>query len=318
MLARLLLALALLPWAIPVRAGFAFNFAPDPAHRAYSGQALAVCNMPGQTDINCISYISHGGTTPFLQEKVQDPATGKIYFHVVIGQPGSGFAMEYFSKDGFPSGGQDSSGSSSFGGNSCTFMMGGITCNGQDPLGDVTGNRLLAGNGTGGSYLAGGSAVGEVSVLQLLGVHTQDPATGQWTCADSYCGSFEKAWGQKPRIQQRLAVTSGGATVQGRFELDLSGQSMLVLPAAATAPTVTLSVTAPGGGPGSFDLATDASQAAFTAGRYCRGTPDASGQCTPPTRPSDWTGVNLNQYSYFDGAMPLDQDWSLYKDPGQN
>ena len=296
-------------------AGFSFNFSSDP-NQVYSGRALAVCNMPGQTNVNCSSFYAQPDSTPFLQERVQDPATGKLYYHVVVGQPGDGFAQEFFitAASAFAAG-QNSDGSASFGKDTC----GNPRCNGQDPLGASSGDNRITGIGTGGSHLVGGSPLGEVAVLQLMGVHTKDANTGQWNCADSYCGSYQKDWGKKPRLRQIFNGSSGGQTVQWTFDLDLSGQDMLTLPTTATEPVITFSISgAAGGGPASFDYAKDAPQRQSTAGRYCRGTPDASGSCTPPSLPSDWSTVNLNQYSYFDGDMPLDPDWSLYRDPAQN
>jgi len=294
------------------QAGLSFNFAPDLANRVYSGLALVQCNRPSEPSIGCSSFLFNNDPTPFLQERVRDPATGRIYYHVVLGRPEDGFAQEYYSWVGPSSAMQMGAGSSSFGNPNCFYS----NCNGKNPLGP---DNVVTGSGTGGSYrYSTGQVLGHVSVRQLLGVFTYDAAAGDWTCADAYCEDFHKPWFKKPRIVQTFSGTSAGTAVSARFELDLGGQDMLTMPQTATAPTITFSFQAGPGGSAQFDLARDAPGASYSAGRYCRGVPDATGRCTPPDRPQIWSDVTLKQYTYFDGDLPLDQDWSVYRDPTQN
>ncbi|RMD78846.1 MAG: hypothetical protein D6809_04975 [Gammaproteobacteria bacterium] len=306
MLAAVVVGLA----PIAASADFSFNFAPDTAHRTYSGLALIQCNRPGEPSIGCTSFLFRNDPTPFLQERVKDPATGRVYYHVVVGRPQDGFAQEYFSWVGPSDGGQMGPGSSSFGDPDCFAS----SCNGKNPLGP---DNVVTGSGTGGSYrYSTGQVLGHVSVRQLIGGFSQDPATGEWLCTGSYCDDFYKPWFRKPRIRQSLRET-GTQPVSMSFELDLSGQDMLRLPQAPTPPTIRFSL---GAAPGAaaFELSRDAPQARPSAGRYCRGVPDAAGQCTPPDRPQVWSDISLKQYTYFDGDLPLTQDWSIYRDPSQN
>ncbi len=308
---RSLAAAALLgaPLSFPAQAGLSFNFSPDLANRVYSGLALVQCNRPGEPAIGCASFLFNQDPTPFLQERVRDPATGRIYYHVVVGRPEDGFAQEYYSWVGPSSAMQMGPGSSSFGNPNCFYS----NCNGKNPLGP---DNVVTGSGTGGSYrYASGQVLGHVSVRQLVGLHRYDPATGDWVCDDVYCESFLKPWFNKPRIVQSLNDSTGGDTVNLRFELDLSDQDMLTMPQTATAPDISFTL---GGGGSGFRLARDAPEASYSAGRYCRGVPDAAGRCTPPDRPQVWSDVSLRQYTYFDGDLPLDQDWSIYRDPAQN
>ncbi|RMD79779.1 MAG: hypothetical protein D6809_02820 [Gammaproteobacteria bacterium] len=306
-LLALLFALLLVAAAGGARAGLTFNFAPDPAHRVNAFTGLPqLCQVPGQPSTNCGN--SFGWAQPghyYVQEIIQDPATGQRYRHTIVGQPADGFAQEVYTWL------NTSTGLESFIADASCGSMDHV-CNGRYPLGAAGVDNRMVGSGTGGSYQSS-VMTGEVLVRQLIGVHSYDGATGQWVCQSAYCADFQKEGGKKPRIVQTIQDPAAG--LQSSFRLDLSAQDMLSLPAAAMPPTLTQSVA---GVAQPFDLAQDVQQAHLSAGRYCRGTPGAGGSCTPPTRPASWDQGSLQQYSYFEGDMPLDQPWYLYRDPAQN
>ncbi len=329
-------ALAILLGApFATEAAFTFNFSPDPAPLTQAFVTIS-CNIPGKPQVNCGTFISSpmmmGGSdpTPFLQELVRD-ASGNVYYHVIVGLPdnGQGFAQEYYSLQSFGPSDGSAAGSASFGNPSC-FNAVFRYCNGEDPLGDRTRNdpnstvspMAVTGIGTGGSYMVacptcpgGGAPYGRVAVRQLLGDHAKDPNTGQWTCNDSYCQEYLKPFDNKPRITQTL----DDGQMRSEFVADMSASPMLVMPDTPAPVTNTLLLrNGMGQNVVSFDVTASRQQGQSTAGMYCRGVPDAQGNCRPPDLPATWRDVPTSQYSYFDGAMPLDQDWSLYRDPAQN
>ncbi len=348
LLALLAALLAALIPAPPVRAALTLNFSPNPAATPQAFATIS-CNMPNMPQVNCGTFVSspmmgHPDPTPFLQELVDD-GFGNVYYHVIVGLPdsGKGFAQEYYSLQSFgPSNGPQ--GSASYGYSDC-FNSVFPYCNGEDPLGSRTRSNpgstvspmAVTGIGTGGAYTlncptcGNGVPWGKVAVRQLVGnfapisvahVPTANGAAGpngqDWACNDVFCQEYFKTFGKKPRISQIL----DDGTVRSEFVADMSASAMLSMPTAPAPITNTLLLRdGSGAAVSSFDVTASAQTGSSTAGMYCRGTLPAgqsSGSCRAPDLPSGWQSVPTQQYSYFDGSMPLDQDWSIYRDPAQN
>lgn len=185
------------------------------------------CNR-GEGSINC----GHGGgsdpdKTPFLQEIVRG-ADNRNYYHVIVGDPDSGFAQEVFIM---------ASGRSWQGGTGSASGGIAFTANSQNPLA----NAAVSGNATGNPT--------RVVMQQII----DDGGTRQEFLKSEFLF--------KPLITHTL----DSAGVHMEFTADMRRLSLADM---TTAAAVTNRIVFDDQAAGNFDLAFDAPQSHVTAGQY--------------------------------------------------
>lgn len=77
--------------SLALAAGFATNFQPDVPGTAWGDPFSGYCDFG-----KCRSYIGNGDPTPFGLMVVQ--VNGQYYFHTIVGDPATGFAMESYTR----------------------------------------------------------------------------------------------------------------------------------------------------------------------------------------------------------------------------
>jgi len=281
--------------------------------------------------------IQDPSSTPFYQGQILG-SDGKIYWHTIVGDPASGFAMESYMEmesiktltiGSFSGGKPTNMGGFSFtpGGGFSGIDSGQdleeISGNGWDPLSNN--NVDFTGNASGDPT--------RMVVRQVMGGEVKN---GQWECGSAaFCSEFLKtSLNRKPIIRQTVndISTEGEVIMTAQFELDMSNSSYSDdTQAAAIINTVTFSDSAVG----SFDMATyaqkEGSTATVTAGRYtyndcatARNDPFANfggGSCW---RTFDLVGgasdYDEGSYTYVDGSNtdPMAYNWASFYDPSQN
>jgi len=177
------------------------------------------CNMSGPVADNAcgISPIENQteadpDTTPFFQGTYTDPDTQISYWHMIVGDPASGFAMESYTPV------INSYESTSGGKPSKIFQRGAESLetrsgNGWDPLGlNPSRDFDYTGNATGDPS--------KTIMRQVMG-GSWDAATNTWSCEDTdeYCSEFLKnKFLFKPVITQQINETD----FVHKFALDMS------------------------------------------------------------------------------------------------
>lgn len=271
------------------QADFALNWAPDQVNRVGGFDLPNInCNR-GEGQLNC--QVQSGNTvrvdpdpSPFLQERVRDPDTGEIYYHVILGLPSSDFAQEVFirANSGVIWGrgfiqveGTSSGGTVDFAPPTGIFSASQLFDR-QFPLDE---DENISGNSTANPT--------RVVMRQL----TQDAGFTQEFLKDTLLN--------KPRITQGI----NDADVVATFVADMRGLNYNDMNTAA--PIVnTLSIM--GEGATTFDMATDAAVTDITAGQY---------RWLPGTGPDQSSGT----YEYLrDSYNPYLEDWKSFRDPNQN
>lgn len=218
----------LISLASPAFAAFTFNW--QPLDTAFSIPE-ARCNVPGFSNINCqIGISTDADKTRFIQELVTNG--GVNYYHVVIGEPSTGFAQEmYIQRSGGCNGFDQSHSVGSCGNNTTAFSTSPTAGSGS-------------GNGTGN--------VTRVVVRQVL----SDAEYNEEFLKDSLSN--------KPIITQN--ITAAGLSAQFIFDMRNTDYSTS---ATTGVFTNTLTLSEPGlGNVGDFNQATDAQSAHVTGGRY--------------------------------------------------
>ena len=279
-------------------------------------------------------------TTPFYQG--QALVDGKLYWHVIVGDPDTGFAMESYTEmestrtggfGSFSGGIPTNNGGLNFNvgwfsGNTSLQSLEAISGNGWDPLGiDPARGVDFTGNGSGDPT--------RTVIRQVMGDGTWNAQTRTWDCEQAeYCSEFLKgSLTSKPVISQTINASDSGVLAQMRFKIDMSNLSYFN---DATAGTITNSLTLTDLGPpddnfdigvGNFDMATDiqAGYSNVTGGRYlyedCPDKDPFEGSCWQAFDTSG-TGVNDYQegsYTYIDGgAYPMAYEWGAFLDLVQN
>ena len=289
--------------ALSVRAEFTFNFEPSP-----SSTFPGACNTPGFTDGLCptagAAEETDPDTTPFAQSTVS--VDGASYWHQVIGDPDSGFAMEVYIQVAGQfisySGGRNSNFPFVLYREDLDVQSG----NGWDPLGlDPSQNATDTGNATGNPT--------RVTMRQVLG-GTWDSSTDTWSCGTAeFCMEFSKLMlDNKPKITQNINEVSAGVSM--RFELDMGNSTYADDSTTGTViNTVIFS-----DGIGDFDMATDVQKSNVTGGRYTY-TPGAGWIDTGASSGYQIWDYDEGTYSYSSGGFDyLGQDWGGYFDPAQN
>ncbi len=249
---------------------FSLNFSSgDNVVSSWANQSCSDGGMMGGMGGGCSS--------PFRQELVND--NGTEYYHVIVGDENSDFALEFYMRTGGccwwgggggMMGGGSTPYSSSDGDTSDRFA------NAYEPLAGPD----TSGNGTGNPN--------RVYMRQI----TRDSQMDQ---------EFLKAKeAMKPHIVQNI---SDGSTHLG-FDVDMSNSDYTTFAAPAQfSNTMTLSRA---DGIGDFDMTTDAPQANITAAQFSYN--EGSGH-----------GGSAGDYSYAaDGFDVYGVDWSSYCDPSQN
>ncbi len=289
------------------------NFQLEPG---YSNFAPGNCGIGGQYNSMCnIGQASTDpDTTPFYQGTAL--IDGNNYWHIIVGDPANGFAMESYvpvSALLSPTGGKPS-----------VFFpwdtdLEAVSGNGWDPLGlDPSRNFDYTGNGSADPT--------KVVLRQVMG-GIWDAGTQTWSCGgEAFCSEFLKEdMAFKPKIAQTINDVPGMMT--SYFELDMSSLGYNDDSTAGTLQN-TLTITDPDmpaayPNAGDFDMMTDrqAGYSTVTGGRYTY-TPS----CTSST--TCWSDRDIGDgnwefdegfYSYVSGdADVLNYEWDVYWDPDQN
>lgn len=285
---------ALVLCVAPARAEFTLNWTSDTGNPVFSGTSVIQTDDSGNDALIT-------DQTPFVYERVLDGTTR--YYHLIVGDPASGFAQEVYIQAGFfgQTGGScsdpvDCSGTAAaIGGNPTT--IGGVSAsggssvvsfgfegNGFDPLGS---NATTTGNSSGNPS--------RVQMRQLV------------TDGDLTVDFVKDRYAEKPSISNVIDASDLNATLI----IDSTGNP---LTSAATASVVTNTtelkgsdlppdVSSPNGGPSAvrFDAATDAQNSHVTAGMY---------SYAPGAGPGGSSGT----YTYSEGSANINPDWSSYFD----
>lgn len=296
LLLALTLATPCLGWAqLP---NFDFTFKPLPGADV-GNLPNAICNIPGQANRNCNTQFgaSTDSTTPFIQETIT--LQGKSYYHLVVGQPDSGFAQEVLISTGttiaFGNVLSDSGGGYCLPSALMTFnqMVGcDLDNNARVPLGAFE----RTGNGSGNP---------EAVIMKQV---VTDAKAG-------FAVEFLKdQFNKKPKITE----TIDDATIAMTWVVDMSkiGYSTDSVSGDMTNKLTLKGQDLPGGA-AQFDasLLTNAGTN-ITAGRY-KFTPNTS-RAGIETSPNPFWSYGT--YTYFDGSIdPVTTvDWSKFRDPAQN
>lgn len=310
----------ILAFCSPVHSGdFLLNFQP-------LGNSFAPGNCGINGDYSGMCKIGYGNSmfdpdeTPFFQGTVT--MGGVSYWHVIVGDPGAGFAMESYIPlaGGFtsPSGGKLSD------------LLGweadleSLSGNGWDPLG-MNPTRSF-------DYTGNGSADPRTVVLRQVMGGEWDNDTKTWRCGDAaFCSEFLKEEkGFKPKIVQVLNDLPG--EMISHFELDMS---TLTYSDNTTAGSLinTLRFTSLDmpdylRDASEFDASTDSQvgHASVTGGRYIYTHCAFGGSCWVDGSIMDYVdGYNgtwdfdEGSYSYVNGGTDvLNYKWDLYWNPIQN
>jgi hypothetical protein len=285
---------ALFLCAAPVRAEFTLNWNADTANPVFSGTTVFQTDEGGNDAL-------FADQTPFVYERVLDGTTP--YYHLIVGDPASGFAQEVYIQAGF------------FGqtGGSC---RGPINCGGTaSPIGPdhsaSVGDTAVAfgfeGNGfdpLASDAVSSGNSSGNPSRVQMRQLVTDGDLTVDFV-KDRYA--------EKPSITNIIDAADLNATLI----IDSTGNP---LSSAATASAVTNTVelrgpnlpedvSPPGGGPSSvrFDMSTDAQNSSVTAGMYSYTAGSGAGGSSGTYNYADPTHNSAN----------INPDWSSYFDHGE-
>lgn len=278
-------------YAGPAVAEFTLNWTADTANPVFSGTLIIQTDEQG-TD----QFV--GNQTPFIYERVLDGTTP--YYHLVVGDPASGFAQEVYIQAGFIA----QTGGSCRGPITCAGTAAAIGPDFSASGGATAVSFGFEGNGFdpfASNATSSGNSTGNPSRVQMRQLVTDGDLTVDFV-KDKYA--------EKPSITNTIDTADLNATLR----IDSSGNP---LNSAATASAVTNTVelrgtdlppdvTPPGGGPSSvrFDMATDAQTPHVTAGKY---------SYSPGSGPGGSSGT----YTYSEGGANINPDWSSYFDHGE-
>ena len=300
--------------------------------------ACNMSNVPtyllGDCGISPIAYTAESDpdTTPFFQGTYTDPVTFERYWHMIVGDPSTGFAMESYIPRIF------SYESTSGGRPSRIMSWGSVTLedqsgNGWDPLGiNPSRDFDYTGNGTADPT--------KVIMRQIMG-GTWNSTTQTWSCdnSDQYCSEFLKdQFLFKPKITQKINESD---MVQN-FVLDMS--SITYSDDITTGSIInTLTITDPGmpdfdptaGDFQMIDSTITISHPAsgssnfnpnITGGRYTY-TQCSNSQTTVEGIEHCWQDRDINTWDYQEGSYSyvnggaadiMSYEWDVYWDPSQN
>lgn len=284
---------------------FKFNFQPlpDAPNRVDQTQGsyrpYVVCNMPGQTNVQCdprgqwfwAGNFAEDFTTSFLQEVVT--INGIRYFHVIVDQRDQGFGQEFYMRAGGVGGAfgtanyTDSGGAICFPSRTQTPEQAGACLSNNNAADPLRRDAAFTGNGTGNPR--------HVMMRQTL----EEAEKG-------FTQEFIKPFFEtKPIIRQDI----NDGNINSEFVADMSAIDYSTTDAQANF-TNRMTVTSPGfpgGSSASFDVNDNPNPGTnVTAGRY--------------QFDQQRGGFLGGTYTYFDGAIdPVHSiDWSSFRDPAQN
>jgi len=260
--------------------------------------------------------------TPFYQGETL--INGVWYWHTIVGDPRSGFAMESYTRRALAT----SFGSFSGGAppNFGSLGLEELSGNGWDPLGLNSSNRGVGFTGNGSADPT------KTLIRQVMGDGEWNAQTSTWSCGSGeFCSEFLKnRLNTKPIISQIINdSTPDGALIQSRFILDMSDLTYTNSSATGIL-TNTLTLTNPSDSEfnlvdGNFDMATDTQEgkSIVTGGRYTyRGcsNPDFEGSCWRSFSIAGLTSrYDVGSYTYVDGTNDvMAYDWGAFFDPTQN
>lgn len=330
------------------------NFNVGPHNNSYAPGACDMSNAPGSAigysmcGIGSMTTVSDPDNTRFFHGTYTDPDTFATYWHTIVGDPSTGFAMEsYILKiNAFEStsGGKPSS---VMGWSKPLEVFSG---NGWDPLGiNPSRDFNYTGNGTADPT--------KVIVRQVMG-GTWNSTTGDWSCntTDGYCSEFLKdqfslpalPLTQNPQFIYKPKITQiiNEPDMEQNFVLDMSS---IKYDDDTTAGSIinTLTITDPdmpdfNPTAGDFQMITNIdNNITITISNPDSGSsnlnPNVTGgrytytQCNNPASyygvEHCWQDNDLNNWDYEEGSYSyvngggadvMNYEWDLYWDPSQN
>lgn len=289
---------ALFLCASPAWAEFTLNWTADNPTPVFSGTTIY------HSDVFEGGTIPQFEQTPFIYERVMDGTTP--YYHMIVGDPASGFAQEVYIQTGFNGGPVNQ-----------PLCAGPVNCGGVIPAsGRLNPTEHSASDGETWSFdgftLALGSGSDPLGTdATFTGNSSGNPTRVQMrqlvTDGDLTVDFVKDKYLEKPSITNIIDAADLNATVI----IDSTGNP---LNSAATASVVTNTtelkgsnlppdISSPNGGPSAvrFDMATDAQNPHVTAGQYFY-TPGSSDKGSSGT------------YTYSEGGANINPDWSSYFD----
>jgi hypothetical protein len=302
-------------------AGFSTNFSTatyNAAGNFFGGSGACVFGDPSGACATVNGYFNNGDPTPFYQEVVN--INGTYYFHVLVGDPASGFAQESYTRYGASaystatgsglqgafspdSGGNQTLNNSTVPANCCTSLATSLSNNfawmaNNSNMSNPLANETISGNGTGNP---------SNTVFRMVLTSPN---------GDMSLEVDKPFLDMKPLISQ--TVQDGNMTAV--FVADMRGISYQDknTPIAITNNVVINDPSIPGAGAANFTMAS-AQQSDVTAGRYT---------FTPGTgwnNPNGWDAPNssfgVGTYSYFGAPVGYDVnavDWTQFFNYAQN
>jgi len=332
---RALVMLAVLSSSSPVHAEFALQFDRVIPFTQVNCSSTTSCTVPGGANINGGTANGNDGSR-FIQEKLY--INGVNYFHVVVGSPGSNFAIEsYVTTDSQYSTrvfnpGADPRPFTPFSGGNERALIGN-----KDVLplgsGNLPQNLALFGNGRDPFGVTVSPTSGFKS-YDLTGNGTMDPSRVALRMvvgdAEVSVEVLKPILERKPMISQ----TTNDAEISGLFVADMRGLSYT--DSTQAAPIVNRlalnSLALPVDGIGDFDMS-QAQRSYVTAGRYTytpglgwlTRTPDGLGGYTYAPNSTGWDTDNSvfdeGSYTYTNGSVGFNLDevkWQDFFDRSQN
>lgn len=288
-----------LSWA--QQPNFDFTFKPLPGADV-GNLPNAICNIPGQANRSCNTQFgaSTDSTTPFIQETIT--LRGKTYYHLVVGQPDSGFAQEVLISTG------------------TTIAFGNV-------LSDSGGGYCLPGGGiiqwTPEMYAGcdlDNNARAPLSAFESTGNGSGNPEAVimKQIVSDAKAGFAQEFLKDQFNKKPKLSQTVDDATISSTWAMDMSkiGYSTDSVSGDMTNKMTVKGQDLPGGS-AQFDTSLLVNAGTnITAGRY-KFTPN-TGRAGIATSPNPYWSYGT--YTYFDGSIdPVTTvDWSKFRDPAQN
>ncbi len=269
-------------------------------------------------------------TTPFYQGQVAGN-DGYLYWHIIVGDPSTGFAQESFTR-------MDATGLGSFSGGQTTDMSGfdpfnlGVNTGVFSGIPTFQSLEVISGNGwaplRSNDVDFTGNASGNptrTTIRQVMGNGTWNAQTRTWSCdSATFCSEFSKStMNAKPIISQTVREVTAGLEMEALFKIDMSNSSYSDATTRGVITNIQTIQNVPGG---DFDMATDTQdgRSVVTGGRYAYNdcaNPDYWGTCWQiydvSGGPSDY---EEGSYTYTDGGSvdPMSYDWAAFFDPLQN
>ncbi len=267
------------------QADLTLNFQPvDPANRV-SSIANLDCRTPNLGGCRRGGSLSDPDKSPFFQEVVQEP-DGQ-YYHVIVGDPTSDFAVEYYiktvggSNGWFSSAPYNASGGAMFNGGQDTF-----------PNSTITASPLSKGDPGGNFFSGSGNGSGNPKRV-LFRQNIVDSELQQEVTKASFLN--------KPKITQAVV----NSELNSEFEFDMSNSSYDDMNTTGImAANRTVVIDSNTGAPMfEFDAATDSQVSNVTGGEYIYNT-------------GTFFDGSFGNYTYSEGGFDVYQvDWSLYSNP---